>query len=61
MFLEGLHQFAHHVIQFEDEIAVRTRLGLPLEGIAGKRGQMHRLGRVQEEERFVRRTLGVVL
>ena len=33
MFLECLHEFAHHMIHFKNEITVRPGLGLALEGV----------------------------
>ena len=41
------------MIHLEDEIAMRSGLGLALEVLPGKRGQVNRLHGMKEEERSI--------
>ena len=52
-FLKGFQQFSHHEIKFKNKVSVRAGFGFFLEGVAGKRRQMHGLHGVKQEEGFV--------
>ena len=61
MLVEFLHQLADNPIELKNKIAVWSGLGLAAKIFARERGEMHRLGRVIQEERFLGRVADVLL
>ena len=58
---DGLHHFAHNVVELMNEIPVRPRFCSALKLLRRERGQMHRIHGVQKKEGFFRMALGVLL